>query len=478
MNFTEIVFLPFLLIVLGLERLIDEPRLQIGMLLVASLVFYGWWKVELLPLLLFSSVVDFVSGARIARSEDTKTRRRWLIVSMISNLGLLGFFKYANFGIRSLSDLMLALGVRATHLHTLDIILPVGISFYTFQTMSYTIDVYRRQIEPEKSFVRFMCFVTLFPQLVAGPIVRAADLLPQMREMKSRKYDYTGLFLILFGFAKKLLIADPLGALLVDPAFADPSSKSSGFLLLAAYGYSFQIFCDFSAYSDIAIGVGRLLGFEFPKNFDAPYLAGSLGQFWRRWHISLSTWFRDYVYLPLGGNRGTRRQWLIAAMSVFLLSGLWHGANYTFIVWGSIHGVIFVSERMLGSSRLGALAALAARHPPPGYRVLRTLFTFHVVTLAWVFFRAQSLPAAVEYLTTLASHVRQPLETLAPGVLPALVVAAVVHVVVEPRVERSASAFLRLPALVQAGFAIALGAAVYAGAEDALAHRAFIYFQF
>ncbi|MCK6552934.1 MBOAT family protein, partial [Myxococcota bacterium] len=395
MNFAEPIFLPFLLIVLVLDRALTSKRRRVTMLLVASCVFYGWWNVKLLPLLFVTAVLDFFLARVLDQTDDPGRRRGIIVLSVVANLGLLGYFKYTNFAISTLNDVAVWAGRTTPLFDPIDVLLPVGISFYTFQSMSYTLDVYRRELKPDPSLPRFLCFVTLFPQLVAGPIVRAAELLPQLADDHENRRE-PAIFLILYGLFKKVVIADTLGAVLVDPVFAAPAEHSAAALWLAAYGYAFQIFCDFSGYSDIAIGCGRLIGFEFPKNFHAPYLSPSIGDFWRRWHMTLGTWFRDYVYVPLGGNRGTLRRWLFASLAVFLLSGLWHGASYNFVIWGAIHGVLFVAERLWGRWR--KTPSRAAAHGRGLGRALRVVLTFHVVTLAWIFFRAQGLGNALDFL--------------------------------------------------------------------------------
>jgi alginate O-acetyltransferase complex protein AlgI len=462
MNFTEIVFLPFLGLVLASQALLRTHRQRVVALLIASYVFYGWWDPVFLVLILFTSLSDWWFAMRIADEPRARVQKRWIIASLVTNLGVLAIFKYAAFAVRTLNDAALALGASAAPFGELTIPLPVGISFYTFQSLSYTIDVYRGQLKPERRLDYFLLFVTAFPQLVAGPIVRAVDFLPQLQTDFRERRDPSGIFLVLYGLAKKLFLADTLAVFVVDPTFNAPRDASPLQLLLAAYAYAFQIFLDFSAYSDIAIGLGKLLGLDFMKNFNAPYLAESLGDFWRRWHISLSTWFRDYLYYPLGGNRGTRRQWLIASLAVFLLSGLWHGANLTFIVWGAIHAFVFVSERLF--------------LPRGGPRPLRLLITFHVVTAAWIFFRSPTIAGALDYFAGFAGDAAG--TPVAPVVLVALGAAVLLHGLVEPRIERVTAAFARAPMFLQASTAMALGVAAFATLDSALAHQAFIYFQF
>ena len=323
--------------------------------LIASYVFYGWWDYRFLILIALSTCIDFYLSVLINNQEDPKRRKAVLAMSIFVNLAFLGFFKYFNFFIDSANDL-LGLTGYGSGLTPMHIILPVGISFYTFQSMSYTIDVYRRAIRPEPSLLKFATFIGFFPQLVAGPIVRAVDFLPQLQ--KDHKFNWSnfqvGLAQVLVGFGKKIVIADSL-APFVDGVFAFPGSYTSLVLIIGVVFYSFQIYCDFSGYSDIAIGIARMLGFTFPMNFNLPYFSRSFSEFWERWHISLSSWLRDYLYIPLGGNRGGKFNMYRNLMLTMLLGGLWHGANYTFIVWGLLHGFYLVVQRLITNvkKRLG-----------------------------------------------------------------------------------------------------------------------------
>lgn len=359
------------------------------LILTASYVFYGWWDWRFLFLIIFSSFVDFFVGDALGRAGNNKKRRLLLLLSLVSNLGLLMYFKYANFFIHSFVQSFRFFGgeIEAT---TLNIILPVGISFYTFQTLSYTIDIFYKKIEPTKNILAFFSFVAFFPQLVAGPIERAKHLLPQFFVTHKFNYRYarSGLLLMAFGLFKKMVIADRLG-ILVNQVYNDPESYGGGALIIATIGFAFQIYCDFSGYSDIAIGASRTLGFDLMKNFDSPYFSKSITEFWRRWHISLSTWFRDYVYIPLGGSRKKEFRVYLNLFIVFLVSGLWHGAAVTFIIWGAIHGLVIVLEKA------------AANY---GFKVARKGFvksliflplTFIIATYAWIFFRANSMQDAL-----------------------------------------------------------------------------------
>jgi D-alanyl-lipoteichoic acid acyltransferase DltB (MBOAT superfamily) len=347
----------------------------------------------------------------------------------------------------------------------------VGISFYTFQTLSYTIDVYRGELAPEPSALRFFVYVAAFPQLVAGPIVRASTLLPQLTGDLRQRADTSGVFLIVYGLTKKLVLADVLGTKFVDGVFADPLHHSSLSLLLAVYAYAFQIFLDFSAYTDIARGCGRLLGLELPHNFLAPYRARSPADFWRRWHMTLSTWLRDYLYIPLGGNRGGKAFMVRNLMVTMLLGGLWHGADWKFIVWGALHGVYLVVYRLLGvepgiaSGRQGRRTAL-----------LQRMLFFHLVCLAWIFFRAANLDLALEYCAQLFSFNGG--ASIPLSILGYLLVALVLHDALEERVDAVACWTRRVPAPLLALGAVACFVLIHTFAYDALHLQAFIYFQF
>jgi D-alanyl-lipoteichoic acid acyltransferase DltB (MBOAT superfamily) len=345
------------------------------LLLVASYVFYGWWDWRFLSLITFSTVLDYVVGLQIYASFSKK--KMFLIISLISNLGLLCVFKYFNFFIESWVNLWSLFGYEMS-ISTLNIILPVGISFYTFQTMSYSIDIYREELKPSKNFIEFATFVSFFPQLVAGPIERASNLLPQLareREMSLNRLK-DGLFQIFIGFFRKVVVADAIGSM-IDGIYNTPDIHNSSSIVMAIVLYSFQIYFDFSGYSDIAIGTAKILGFDFKRNFNLPYFSVSITEFWRRWHISLSTWLRDYLYIPLGGNKkGVKIQYRNLFITM-LLGGLWHGSSWNFVIWGAIHGLLLSIEK-----RLELI--------PKKYTVLKNLFIFILVSLVWVFFRALS----------------------------------------------------------------------------------------
>lgn len=355
-------------------------------LTLTSYVFYGWWKPWFVLLMMYSTAQDYICGKIISMpGASRKQRIGALATAMVGNLALLGFFKYCMFTTENLNRLLELFGAGA--LPVLQITLPVGISFYTFQTMSYTIDVYRGHASPARSFSDFSCFVSLFPQLVAGPIVRYSTIADQLvkRDHSCEKFA-SGTALFILGFAKKILLANPMGTV-ADAVFAaeSPATLDAWFGVTA---YAFQIYFDFSGYSDMAVGLGRLLGFEFPKNFASPYRAESITDFWRRWHISLSTFLRDYLYVPLGGSRNGQRRTYINLTIVMLLGGLWHGANWTFVVWGMYHGVLLALERMQGEKTIWTGLP----------RWFRVVLTFVLVLFSWVLFRSPSLDHAFQYL--------------------------------------------------------------------------------
>jgi len=390
MLFPTVTFAIFLTLVLGAHTvLLGRPRAWKATMLAASYVFYAWWDWRFLTLIWLSTAVDFVAGRALRASASPTRRRLLLVLSLATNLGMLGFFKYADFFVESFVNLMADLGL-AVSAQPLGIILPVGISFYTFQTMSYSIDIYRGRLEPTESLLDFALFVGFFPQLVAGPIVRARDFLAQLATDDRTPID-TGraLRLILGGLFKKIVIADILATELVDGVFANPGGATGLETLLAIYGYALQIYGDFSGYSDIAIGIALLLGFRFSDNFAQPYRALSLQDFWRRWHISLSSWLRDYLYIGLGGSRRGRARTMRNLLATMVLGGLWHGAGWTFVLWGALHGVGLVVERLVWPEPNATVGGRLGR-------AIRGLVTFHIVCVGWVFFRSVDLERAFE----------------------------------------------------------------------------------
>ncbi|MGH1362028.1 MAG: MBOAT family O-acyltransferase [Calditrichia bacterium] len=401
MLFNSYDFLLFFPTVVAAYFLLPD-RFRWMFLLGASYYFYMCWKAEYIVLILLSTVIDYVAALQMSRSENPVRRKSLLVLSLCANLGVLFSFKYANFFGDSINGLLNQFNIAAG-VPYLDVLLPVGISFYTFQSMSYSIDVYRGEKEAETHFGKFALYVSFFPQLVAGPIERSTRLLPQFH--RAVHFDWervvSGLRLMLWGFFKKLVIADRL-AIYVNEAYNQPGEVTGAALLLATYFFAFQIYCDFSGYSDIAIGTARILGFDLMNNFRQPYFSRSISEFWGRWHISLSTWFRDYLYIPLGGNRVSKQRWYVNLMAVFLISGLWHGANWTFFWWGFLHGLYLIwalvsqSYRDRFKSRMGIGATSWLN------KGLQIFVTFNLVCLAWVFFRANSIQDAFYILQTIA----------------------------------------------------------------------------
>src|SRR5690606_13467538 len=400
MLFNSLDFAIFLPIVFALYWFVLKPSLNRQNLFVvlASYVFYGWWDYRFLVLIVLSTLVDFVVAILLYKATLKSRRMLLLLVSLGFNLGLLGFFKYYHFFIDSWVEAWSTLGIHMEP-SSLDIILPVGISFYTFQTLSYTIDVYRNKLEPTSDLIQFAAFVSFFPQLVAGPIERASHLLPQFAT--KRRFDggfgLSGFYLIVWGLFKKVVVADNC-AFFVNQIFDGGGSYTSMELFLGAVLFGFQIYGDFSGYSDIAIGVARLFGFSLMTNFSFPYFSRDIAEFWRRWHISLSTWFRDYLYIPLGGSRGSTWQGIRNVFIVFLVSGFWHGANWTFVIWGGIHALLFLPLLLVKVHR----KHVASTHITLG-ELPSMLFTFVLVTFAWIFFRADSAGMAIQYIYELCS---------------------------------------------------------------------------
>ena len=394
MLFNSVEFIVFLIIVFATFWIIPREKInwRNSILLISSYFFYGWWDWRFLALIFFSSIIDFLVGYQLGYTRSKAKRKALLAFSMVINLGLLGFFKYYNFFLESFVESFRFFG-QAPDISRLNIILPVGISFYTFQTMSYTIDIYRDKINPTKNLLGFLTFVSFFPQLVAGPIERASHLLPQFFQKKVFDYPYaiSGTKLIVWGLFKKVVIADN-AAILVNGIFSSYESQNSISLILGSLLFSFQIYCDFSGYSDIAIGVSRLFGFDLITNFKFPFLARNIGEHWKRWHISLTSWFRDYLYIPLGGNRKSPSRTYINVFVVFLVSGFWHGANWTFIVWGTLHGLFYLIYFKYGKKSDEEYSSFSMAS------LFKILLTFFLVSLAFVFFRSETLMDSYLYL--------------------------------------------------------------------------------
>jgi len=378
-------------------------RMQNLLIVVASYVFYGWWDWRFLSLILFSTLVDYLVGVRLGTEDNQAKRKVLLWTSILVNLGFLGFFKYYNFFLDNFIASFSFFGREITA-NSLNIILPVGISFYTFQTLSYSIDVYKRKLRPTKDFIAFAAFVSFFPQLVAGPIERAKNLLPQF--FRSRTFDYNkavdGMRQILWGLFKKMVIADN-AAEIANEIFNNSANYSGSTLLLGALFFTFQIYGDFSGYSDIAIGTARLFGFDLMRNFNYPYFSRDIAEFWRRWHISLSTWFRDYLYIPIGGSRGSLPMKIRNVFVIFIVSGFWHGANWTFIVWGALNAIYFLPLLLAKKNRIYLGNVAQGRNLPTIRESFQMLTTFGLTVFAWIFFRAESIGHSMSIISKIFS---------------------------------------------------------------------------
>lgn len=493
MLFPTLDFALFFIIVFAVSWELRQRReFRKVFLLGASYFFYGYWDWRFTMLLAGSSLINYTAGRLIGITKD-ETQRKFLVgIAVALNLTILGFFKYYGFFLDSLADLLVQAGLERD-LPFLEIILPVGISFFTFQGISYVMDVYRREIEAVRSPLDIFLYISFFPQLVAGPIVRAADFLPQLKAEPrlNQQMMSLGVVLILVGLFKKMVIANYLATELVDTVFFDPTVYGGPDLALAVYGYAVQIYCDFSGYSDIAIGIAALLGYRFKWNFNQPYRAASLKEFWRRWHISLSEWLRDYLYKPLGGSRGGKFATYRNLFLTMLLGGIWHGAAWTFIIWGLIHGSALAIERIitglvrdparemaLADPASGSLSAAAAPKPraASGWsRIVGVLITFHVVCLAWIFFRAENLEIALAYLAGFANW-SEPTQYMQPFLVFLVAGSLLAHFLPSGLITRSAEWLGRHGALVHGaalGFGILLIESI---APEGVAP--FIYFQF
>ncbi|MFV0207701.1 MBOAT family protein [Empedobacter falsenii] len=399
MLFNSISFAIFLPIVFALYWLLRKSfKLQNILLLIASYYFYGCWDWRFMFLLGFSTLLDYYSGIKIEEATSQNLKKIWLTISIGINLGFLGFFKYYNFFADSFAEMLNGFGLNV-HPWTLQIILPVGISFYTFHGLSYIIDIYYNRIKAERNIVDYSVFVSFFPLLVVGPIERATHLLPQIK--KTRVFNYSqavdGMRQILWGLFKKMVIADNC-AIYANEIFSNPESQSGSNLVLGAIFFAFQIYGDFSGYSDIALGVARLFGIELLKNFNYPYFSRGIAEFWRRWHISLSTWFRDYLYIPLGGSRGGNWMRVRNTFIIFIVSGFWHGANWTFIFWGFLNALFIMPSILLKTNRTNLEIVAQDRFFPTFRELFNMMLTFALTVLAWIFFRANSITHAFEYI--------------------------------------------------------------------------------
>lgn len=398
MLFNSITFLIFITLFFCFYWLVLKKKEHQNILIfIASYVFYGWWDWRFLALIFLSTVLDFYIGKKIFRSENRKKRKQLLALSIFFNIGMLMFFKYFNFFIDSWVTLFNFFGLKS-NVSSLNIILPVGISFYTFQTLSYTIDVYNKKLKPTDNFLIFASFVSFFPQLVAGPIERAKNLLPQFT--KTRVFDYndavSGMRLVLWGFFKKIVIADNC-ALVVNEIFNSPESQSPLGLLTGVFCFSFQIYGDFSGYSDIAIGLARIFGFDLMTNFKQPYFSKNIAEFWQRWHISLTTWFKDYLYIPLGGSKKTKAITVRNVFIIFLVSGFWHGANWTFIAWGFFNSMLIIPIILFKKNNEKLIKKEGSKIKDS----ISVVITFFMIMILWVFFRANNISDSFIYLGNL-----------------------------------------------------------------------------
>lgn len=400
MSFNSLDFAIFLPIVFLIYWFVAQKnlKLQNALIVLASYVFYGWWDWRFLSLIIFSTIADFLVGQYLRTEEKQSKRKVLLWTSILVNLGFLGFFKYYNFFLENFIDAFSLFGMQI-NANSLKIILPVGISFYTFQTLSYTIDVYKKKLEPTKDFIAFSAFVCFFPQLVAGPIERATNLLPQF--YKKRNFEYhkavDGMRQILWGLFKKVVIADNC-AEFANQIFNNSGDMNGSTLVIGAIFFTFQIYGDFSGYSDIAIGTSRLFGFDLKQNFATPYFSRDIAEFWRCWHISLSTWFRDYLYIPLGGSRGGTRMKIRNTFAIFLVSGFWHGANWTFIIWGALNAIYFLPLLLTNNNRKNLGVVAEGKLLPSLKELFSMLTTFVSTVFAWIFFRAENLSHAFRYI--------------------------------------------------------------------------------
>ncbi|MGB5809583.1 MAG: MBOAT family O-acyltransferase [Polyangiales bacterium] len=475
MLFSSLDYIVFLgLAVAGFWMLSGFRRLRMVFLFVASCIFYMAWHPAYIVLILGSTLVDYVVGARIHASASQPVRKRWLIVSLVTNLGLLGVFKYFNFASQATTDVLHVLfGVTIEHPPFLDVLLPVGISFYTFQTLSYTIDIYRGKLEPTRNFVEFAVFVTYFPQLVAGPIVRASELLPQLaRPITLRTQQVTrGLFLIATGLIKKVAIADYLSVNLVDRVFDQPELYTSAEVVVALYGFTMQIYCDFSGYTDCARGSAKLMGLELPRNFDRPYQSASPAEFWRRWHMTLSTWLRDYLYYPLGGSRvGPLRAYWNLGLTMFLI-GIWHGASWTFVVYAILQSGAMVIHRFFYRRSGRTRDTTDAWH----VHVFKVFWALQFVVFSRILFRANDLDNAISVTAQLGNG-GYGMAQISAEVWAVLLLTFAAHYTPRRWFESIEQGFKALPAPAQGVALACLGFALsYVATSEVVPY---IYFQF
>jgi alginate O-acetyltransferase complex protein AlgI len=475
MLFCSQAFLYFFAALLLIYWLMPWRTARIGLLLAASFYFYAVWNAWLALLVGATTVMDYLLALGMEHSTSPRRRKMLLIVSLVVNIGVLGYFKYANFFLLSLDEALIALGVPIWF-GTLRVILPIGISFYTFEAINYTVDVYRRRVPAERNLAHFLLFILFFPHLVAGPIVRARDFLPQIKRRKRFSWPrmHLGAQFFFLGLLKKLAIADRM-ALHVDPVFADPHAYSAATLWLATAAYALQIYCDFSGYTDMAIGTAHMLGYKLAQNFNIPYVSLNVSEFWRRWHISLSSWLRDYLFIPLGGSRGGSWRTARNLLVTMTLGGLWHGASWNFVLWGVLHGLLLIVHKVFQGFCRGWPLLERVLQSRPGM-LLRLALTLFSVCIGWIFFRATTLATAAAFLQGMASISMQPAmrPLSSKDIYLTLAVVIVCHVV--RRFDLWPKWQVRLPAsLLGFGYAAAVTVALLLAPSG---NKPFIYFQF
>lgn len=478
MLFNSIEFALFLPLVFVLYWFVFKRTIQLQnfLLLSASCVFYGWWDWRFLILFFFTAILDYVVSIGIFRSQTLTSKKTLLAVSIIANLSMLAFFKYFNFFVESWVDGFALLGIQMNH-SSMSIILPVGLSFYTFQSMGYTVDVYRGKLDPPKDIISYLAFVSFFPQLVAGPIERSTNMLPQFYVRREFTYSkgVEGMRQILWGLFKKVIIADNCAGL-VNTIFTNYEDLSTVTLLLGAFYFAFQIYCDFSGYSDIALGTARLFGFELMVNFRYPYFSKNVAEFWRRWHISLSTWFRDYVYIPLGGSRGNVWMKIRNNMIVFMVSGFWHGANWTYIVWGVLNGIYLIPLIVKNESQAkSSIIDTEVKLIPSMKELLLMLSTFGLICITWVFFRAKNIHHALDYFASILTNFSVPTAVRSFIYIPLIFLLIVVEWFNRSKAHPLEN--LKLPRVVRwAIYTVMMTYILYTQINNAVSE--FIYFQF
>ncbi len=478
MSFISIEFVALFALTCSLFFLLPTyPRILF--LVLVSYLFYGFWNPSYIFLILTSTLVDYTLSLLISKTDNQKARVSYLVMSIVTNLSILFVFKYYNFFMDSLTTMGTFMGFQVIP-PSLEFLLPVGISFYTFQSIAYTIDVFRGEVEPEQNLLVFMAYIAFFPQLVAGPIERASNMLPQFRQNVT--FDYTriveGLRLVMWGTIKKVVIGDRLGVY-VNQIYGSPEQYTGLPFIVATVFFAFQIYCDFSGYSDIAIGVAKILGFDLMENFRQPYFSRSISEFWRRWHISLSTWFRDYLYIPLGGNRVTLTRNLFNLMVVFVVSGLWHGANWTFVIWGAIHGIILCVEVLQRQITTNWMQRIRQLITP-----FQVAITFLIVSLAWVFFRADNLTDALYILRTIpaidVANFQSSYTSLSPNYLLISTTLIGVLLIMDWLDSRynAIKSIEKVPTVVRWSLYYVAVAAIFVALNSNIIIQEFIYFQF